>query len=564
MVYVSEDPLAAELTGPGGPYEFVSDGAGFEVVKGFPRTLPDIYRHAQLHGRSTMTISGGVRLSFEAIFARAASLSRTLSRHYGVRRGVFVAIAMGSGPEWMTSFIAITALGGIAVGVNSRGAPEELLSAIERTGSTLVLIDAPRAELLAQATTTLSFAQIVVGGSNALVRPGRDMRFAEACHKGGISELPLAAVEPADATLVLFTSGTTGYPKGAVQSHGALAHAVALAGLCGSMTDRRYESEFGRLIDREHRSNYSPTIIAGPLFHLGGIIPFLRCMYFGTKTLLSGKWNPETILQMIETEGVVRLGFVPTMIWDLLRSPAASPHSLGRILFISNGAASLSPVLIREIAERMPQCMLGNTYGSTETAGYVSTICGREFLANPMSCGRIVPTVALRLLDENGRDVVPGEPGEIAVRSPCVMKEYLGDPNATATTFHDGWYLTGDIGRMSKSHLLHIVDRKKNLVISGGENIYCAEVERVLSEQEGVLEVLAYGVPDDRLGEKLAVTILAEANARLTSEAIKSYVADRLAIYKVPRIVEFRDTPFARTPSGKLDRAAFLRLRSLS
>ncbi|HLG88214.1 MAG TPA: class I adenylate-forming enzyme family protein [Alphaproteobacteria bacterium] len=561
MIYVSDDPVAARLTGAGGAYELTSEGPERKVVKGFPRTLTELYRHAARHGRSVMTICGGAPVTFDTMFGRAASLSQTLGRRYGVTRGSFVAVAMANGPEWMMSFIAITALGGIVVGVNSRGAPEELLSAIERTGCSLAILDVERATLLAQATSVPSFARIVVGEGDALIRQGRDMGFAEA--SDGVSELSLATVEPDDSALVLFTSGTTGYPKGALQSHGALAHAVALAGLAGTMTDLRYESEFGRSIERQRRSNHSPTIVAGPLFHLGGIIPFLRCMYFGARTLFSGKWNPENVFRIIEGEGVARLGFVPTMIWDLLRSPAAGPANIGQVLFISSGAAAISPALTREIAERMPQCMLGNTYGSTETAGYVSMICGREFLANPMSCGRIVPSVAVRLLDENGRDVPPSEPGEIAVRSPCVMKGYVGDPEATAASFHEGWFRTGDIGRMNADNLLHIVDRKKNMVISGGENIYCAEVERVLSEQDGVLEVLAYGVPDDRLGEKLAVTILPAPGARLTDEAVKSYVAARLAIYKVPRIVEFRDTPFARTPSGKLDRASFLRSRSL-
>ena len=561
MIYVSDDPIAAALTGSGGAYELIREGAGREVVKGFPRTLTELYRHAGKHARSVMTISGGTPVTFETMFARAAPLSRTLERRFGVARGSYVAIAMANGPEWMMSFIAITALGGIVVAVNSRGAPEELLSAIERTGCGLVLIDAERAALLAAASTTLPFAQIVVGESDALIRPGRDMSFAAASDDRSTAALSLETVDPGDPALVLFTSGTTGYPKGALQSHGALAHAVALAGLCGTMTDLRYEEEFSRSIETGRRSNHSPTIIAGPLFHLGGIIPFLRCMYFGARTLLAGKWNPENVFRMIETERVARLGFVPTMIWDLLRSPLAGPANIRQVLFISSGAAAIVPALTREIAERMPQCMLGNTYGSTETAGYVSTICGREFLANPMSCGRIVPTVGIRLLDEKGQDAPSGEPGEIAVRSPCVMNGYVGDPEATEAAFHDGWFRTGDIGRMNEANLLHIVDRKKNMVISGGENIYCAEVERILAEQEGVLEVLAYGVPDDRLGEKLAVTILPASDARLTDEAVKSYVAKRLAIYKVPRIVEFRDTPFARTPSGKLDRAGFLRAR---
>jgi long-chain acyl-CoA synthetase len=559
MVYsMSEDSITAELAAPGGPFELERRGSS-TAVKGYPSTLIDLYHHALGHERAVMTIADGVPITFEAVFGRAAALASVLRGRFGVAHGTSVAIAMANRPEWMISFIAVTALGGVAVLINSRGAPEELRDAILRTGCALVLIDGERATLLAEAIAAPPWSQIVLAGGQGLVRGGRDMSFDDAAGSAPATELYLAEVESSDGAAVLFTSGTTGYPRGALQTHGALTHAVALAGLVGAAADVRYAREFGQAIEPERTSNRSPTIIAGPLFHLGGIIPFMRCLYFGVKTILLGKWNPETAFRLIEREGVARLGFVPTMLWDMLRSPEAGPDNIGRVRFISSGAAAISPALTREITRRMPGCMLGNTYGSTETAGYVASICGRDFLDRPTSCGRVVPSVEVRLLQDDGADAAPGEPGEVVVRSPCVMKEYVGDPEGTAAALQDGWLRTGDIAIMDDAGLLHIVDRKKNMVISGGENIYCAEVERVLSEHQNVLEVLAYGVPDNRLGERLAVTIVPTPDAGLTEAGAKAYVAKRLAVYKVPREIHFREAPFARTASGKIDRLGFVR-----
>ncbi|MDB5393975.1 MAG: hypothetical protein JWM91_1481 [Rhodospirillales bacterium] len=557
MIFTAEGSIAAHLSVPGGPFELVRR-EGRKAFRRHPATLIELYSHALEHGAQTMTIAEGVATSFETVFGRAAALSRELAKRFGVARGTYVALAMANRVEWMIAFIAVTSVGGIAVLVNSRGAPDELRDAIERTGCRLAIMDAERAALLAETGMTQPCPRILLSGGEAFVRSGRDALFDMISQPDPAMQLTLAPIGPSDGAVVLFTSGTTGRPRGALQSHGALAHAVGLAGLMGAAADRCYEQEFRRMIAPPQSSNRSPTIIAGPLFHLGGIVPFLRCLYFGARMLLLGKWNPEAVLRMIEREGVARLGFVPTMLWDLLRSPQAGAANIGRILFISSGAAAISPALTREIAERMQVCMLGNTYGSTETAGYVASIWGREFLDNPTTCGRILPSVEVRLVDAFGQDVGPGEAGEVAVRSPCVMTEYVGDPDATADAIRDGWLHTGDIGEMNRDGLLNIVDRKKNMVISGGENIYCAEVERVLSEHDQVLEVLAYGMPDERLGERLSVTIVSRPNVAITEADIRSYVASRLAIYKVPREVHFRATAFARTASGKIDRLAFV------
>ncbi len=550
----SHDGFAAALMREGAPFAPASDGRRFATG---PRTLADLLAKAATHGNAVMTIDGDRRHSFAAVLGQAAALAQTLSREFGVSRGERAALAVGNSVEWMVGFIAIAALGAVPILVNTRSAPDELRHALGSTGVATAIIDAERLALLRSAGSDLPCRLVVVTGNRGDLRPALDVAFGEAVATPAL--LQPVAMAPGDGGAVLFTSGTTGRPKGALLSQRALAHGVMLGNLLGAMNDAAFESDNGLAPGAAGSSIRSPTIIGGPLFHLGGVNPFLRCLYNGTPTILLRKWDAGSVLALIAREGVRRIAMVPTMYWDLLRAPDPA-GALGTIRFISSGAAPILPGLVAELRQRIPQLLLGNTYGSTETSGYVASSYGRDFLDHPTSCGHVLPTVEVRLIGDDGADVAEGAPGEICVRSAAVMDGYLDDPAATADAFIDGgWFRTGDVGVMNAAGLLHIVDRKKNMIISGGENIYCAEVERVLSEHDAVHEVVAFGLPDPRLGERLAVTLFLAPGADLDAAAVKAYVAGRLAIYKVPRDVIFAAQPLPRTASGKLDRTAVAR-----
>jgi acyl-CoA synthetase (AMP-forming)/AMP-acid ligase II len=275
------------------------------------------------------------------------------------------------------------------------------------------------------------------------------------------------------------------------------------------------------------------------------------------------KWNAAIAFDMIETVGMTRLSFVPAMLWDMLRSPRATPELLAQIRYMANGAASLDPVLLAEIRRRIPNCLISNTYGQTEVTAWSTQISGQAYLDNPSSCGWAAPTIEISIRRDDGSEAAIGEPGELWVRSAGLMTEYVGDPKATAETLQDGWLASGDIATMDELGLITIVDRKKNMVISGGENIYCAEIERVLGSLAGVREAIAYGRPDERLGERLAVTIVLDPGAALDADAVKAHCKQHLAIYKVPRDVFFIGEPLPRTASGKVDRGKFLKSRAM-
>ena len=366
-------------------------------------------------------------------------------------------------------------------------------------------------------------------------------------------------MNPEDGGIVLFTSGTTGFPKGALLSHGALAHSVSIAAFMGLVQDARYEEETGVVLPEGSRSMATPAVILGPMFHLSGIMPIFRAISLGTTIHIMTKWNVDIAFDMIETVGMSRLSFVPAMLWDMLRSPRATPEMLGKVAYMANGAAALNPSLLAEIRKRMPNCLLSNTYGQTETTAWTCSISGAAYLANPGSCGWAAPSVQVSIRRDDGSEADIGEAGELWVSSAGLMTEYLGDAKATAETLQGGWLASGDVAIIDKQGLVTIVDRKKNMVISGGENIYCAEVERVLADHPEVRDCIAYGLPDERLGERLAAHVVVAEGATVSEDDIKAHCRDHLAIYKVPRVVVIAHDPLPRTASGKVDRGTFLR-----
>jgi acyl-CoA synthetase (AMP-forming)/AMP-acid ligase II len=327
----------------------------------------------------------------------------------------------------------------------------------------------------------------------------------------------------------------------------------------GAMQDLRYEEEAGETVPLERSSMASPAVVLAPMFHLTGMLPVVRGMSLGAVIHIMTKWNTDIAFDMIEETGLSRMVFVPTMLWDMVNSPRATSENLAAIRSLAYGGGFLNPALVGEIRRRMPTALITNTYGQSENAGWACSLSGQPYLDNPQSCGWACPSIQVCVLREDGTESDVGEPGDLWVRSASNMSEYVGDAEATAETLKNGWCATGDIGVVDAKGLFTIVDRKKSMVISGGENIYCAEVERVLFEHPAVREAIAYGVPDPRLGERLVATVVLEAGAEADEETLQAYCRQRLAIYKTPREIRLTRESLGRTASGKIDRAPFLR-----
>jgi len=542
------DPLVDRLIGPGKAFVLVPaeiNGQQHEVFEGAPRNLAGLFRQGMQFPDRLMVVQGDVRLTYGEAFAQAAALASALRGRFGVRHGAKVAVVTSNRAEWIIATLAITAVGGVAALVNSRGVAEEMLRAIEKVGCELAILDAERDDIISADRPDPAWPRIVIGDPAVPLRSGMDADFADLIRPvGGVSFNPVA-MDPGDGAIILFTSGTTGFPKGALLSHGALAHSVSVACFMGTLQDIRYEEENGEALPAHQLSMSTPAVILGPMFHLSGIMPILRAISVGTTIHIMGKWNADVAFDMIETVGMTRLSFVPAMIFDMFRNPRATPQLLGNVRYMVNGAAPLNLELVEQIRARMPHCQLSNG--------------GNVYLEHPAACGWAAPTVKVQLRRDDGSLAGIDEPGELWVSSPMLMTEYVGDPDATAETLQDGWLASGDIATVNARGIYSIVDRKKNMVISGGENIYCAEVERVVQAMPGVREVIAYGLPDARLGERLAVTVVAEPGADVTDEGVKAHCRAHLAIYKVPRDVILTGDLLPRTASGKVDRGKFLK-----
>ena len=556
------DPMVDRVLGPGKAWELEwaeIGGHRQQVFKGQPRNLAGLYARAMSHGEREMIVAGETTITYAEGFARAAALATHLRDDFGVTRGTRVAVVTANRPEWILSLLAITALGAEAALINSRGVAEEMLRAIDQVGCTLAILDAERDEIIASDRPDPAWPRIVIGEPAQALRPNRDADFdVLSSPVAGLAFTPEDMPSEAGA-IILFTSGTTGFPKGALISHGALAHSVTVATLIGTMQDIRYEEESGEALPPNQRAMTTPAVILSPMFHLSGIMPSLRALSLGTTIHIMGKWNTDIAFDMIENVGMTRLSFVPAMLFDMFRSPRASSQLLGKVRYMVNGAAPLNLQLVEEIKKRMPNCQLANGYGQTEATAQTTNISGAVYLDHPASCGWPVPTVQLQLRREDGSEAAIGEPGELWVSSPMLMNEYVGDAGATAETLKDGWLDSGDIATVNELGIYTIVDRKKNMVISGGENIYCAEIERVVMAMPGVREAIAYGMPDSRLGERLAVRVVLDAGSAASEDAVKAFCKAHLALYKVPREVEITHLALPRTASGKVDRGKFLK-----
>ena len=555
------DPLAVRLLGPGGTHELETEqiaGHPQQVFKGAPRNLAAMYRQGMAFGDRLMVVQDDHALTYDEAFARAAALAAALRERFGVTHGTKVAVVMGNRTEWIVSVLAITAIGGVAALVNSRGVAEEMVRAIGTAQCRLAILDAARDDIIMAGGTLPAWPRIVVGSPSAPLRDG-DADFAKLTLPRAEIAFSPDSLDPEAPGIVLFTSGTTGFPKAALLSQGALAHSVALACFMGQVQDIRYEEETGKHLPPERRSMATPAVILGPMFHLSGIMPILRAIRLGTTVHIMSKWSVDIAFDMIERVGMSRLSFVPAMLWDLLRSPRATPEMLGKVAYMANGAAALNPALLAQIRERMPDCLLSNTYGQTETTAWTCSISGQAYLDNPGSCGWAAPGVQACIRRDDGSAADLGEAGELWVSSPGLLTEYLGDPAATAEALQDGWLATGDIATIDANGIFTIVDRKKNMVISGGENIYCAEVERVLADHPAVRDSIAYGEPDERLGERLLAWVVVAPDALIGEDELKAHCRAHLAIYKVPRGVTIATEALPRTASGKVDRGTFLR-----
>lgn len=539
------DPHFAALTAPGAPFE-IGERDGLRQFLRAPVDLNAMIETARVHGAKAFIVEEADdgtdrRLSFDEVFALRDRLVPLLQIHRGER----VAICMRNRTEWIVGFLAVVKAGGIAALLNSRGSPAELVAMIHEVTPELVLADGERARLIREGGYT--------GRMFDLTRPYDD---AEIERRGHVPADAPGAAGPDDACVILFTSGTTGRVKGAVLSHRNLITGLVSVQLSGMQVLHAMAERLGMPVqDMLQHMPQQAAILVYPLFHISGLgSAFLSPLLAGSKLIVMRRWVAVKALRYVAEEKVTMFTGVPTMLWDVLQNARAQNADLSSLRNIASGGQALPVNLLNEMRELCPQAMMGTGYGMTECSGAIAQAVGEDFIRQPTAAGRVLPLVDVKIVGTDGSSLPVGQAGEIVVRGAQVMQGYWNRPDDTAAVLSpDGWLNTGDVGLLDEEGFVFIVDRKKDMVISGGENIYCAEVERVLGEMPHVTECAAFGIPDDRLGEMLVCVV----RARDTSEdAVIRWVAERLAKYKAPGHVAFATESLPRNHVGKVDKVA--------
>lgn len=542
------DAAMAALTGPGAPLALGSVSVGgidLPLITGVPQTLPPYFAHyAAEHADKTFLVAGSERLTFAEVYAAATQVAQALVATHGVQPGDRIGIAMRNSPSWIVLYMATIMAGGVATLLNGWWQSEELANAMADVECSIVFADPPRAQRLA-AIPDLKTIVLTIDDTKSLATALASLTA------DGAGTLPTVA--PTDHATILFTSGSTGQSKGAISDHRAVTQAVYNY-LAQALVMLGITSE-----DGNPPVGQPATLLNVPLFHVTAEVPvFLQSFAMGRKLVLMPKWNAEEAMRLIQAEQISYFVGVPLMSFEILTHPRRGDYDLSTVTDFAAGGAPRPVEHVRRIAEEMggPKPLLG--YGLTETNGVGCGNFRDNYLDKPNSTGRAsVPLVDLAILDGSGKPVAQGERGEVAIRSVCNFTEYYGRPDATAAAFTaDRYFLTGDIGYVDADGYLFIVDRKKDIIIRGGENISCQEVEAAIYEHPAVAEAAVFGLPDERFGEVPGAVVVARDGETLDTEQLCAFLFAHIAAFKVPQRIWFVDTALPRLGTEKIDKVS--------
>ena len=559
---MSIEQAHALLTQPGSPLETEEveiGGVRIKVWKNAPPSLRAVVEASRAHGEKIFLVYEDERVSYEAFYRATARLARALADP-GVVKGDRVAVIMRNVPEWVVAFYAAAALGAIVTPLNAWWTGPELEYGLTDSGTKVALVDAERYERLAEHLHNCpDLERIYVSRDQAeeiahpLVTKLEDVIGAPDDWKSlPDASLPPADIGPEDDATIFYTSGTTGKPKGALATQRAINTAI----LTGAAAGARHFLRKGEAPPApDPAAPQRSTLLSVPFFHATGCMAVLNPSVFGgAKIVLMYKWDPIRAFELIERERIQSAGGVPTIAWQLIEHPARQNYDLSSLESVAYGGAPSAPELVRRIRETFPKSQPGQGWGMTETCAPVTSNGGEDYINRPDSCGPAAAVARLEIRDPaDGRTVLPaGEVGELWSFGPMNCKAYWNKPEATAQTFVDGWVRTGDLARLDEEGFCFIIDRAKDMLIRGGENIYCIEVENVLYDHPAVMDAAIVGVPHRTLGEEPGAVVTLKPGADATEEELRIFVAERLAAFKVPvKVLFFRET-LPRNPNGKI------------
>lgn len=537
------------LLQPGAPFEI-----GLTDVRGVPMrtyvkaesSLRDLWFDSRKFAANDFCVFRDERLTYAQAHAVSASVAGWLHQQ-GLRAGDRVAIAMRNYPEWMLIYWACVSSGLTVVGLNAWWFADELGAALDGCAPKAIFCDSERQDRIAgwQSAHAETCAMVAVRTPPA----AGSIAWAEVMATS--AGYPDVVIDPDADACIFFTSGTSGRSKGARLTH---------RGCINTVMNLRFFLE----VNARANAADAPSAPAAPLkvlattplFHVtannGCAQPVAT---LGGTLVLMYKWDAQEALRLIEAEKITLVVGVPIMLREMLQHPDAAWRDISSLTGLSGGGAPMPPNFASWMGER-PHLQLGTGFGMTETTGSIASITGEALRLRPDSCGRVMPTNDVKIVDDDDNVLPVGATGELCVRGPGVIPGYVGQLAAHCGPDQEQWMRTGDIARIDAEGYLYIIDRKKDMILRGGENVYCAEVEAAFLTNAAIAEACVFAVEDERLGEEVGVAVFFRPDTALTIQDLRDHVSGLLAHYKVPRHIWISAEPLPRNASGKFLRRA--------
>jgi len=551
----------AVMTAPGAKFEMeekVINGIRLRTYKHAPLTLRDVVLNSKQWDFREYLVFEDERITYAAHYKAVAHLARRLREDFGVQKGDRVAVVMRNYPQWAVGFWAALAIGAIATPLNSWWTGEELEYGLADSGAKVAIVDPEKLERIRDHLPTLTQLKTVIvarGGDDEadprIVSLEKLIGSARAWASLPDIEMPAAEVGPDDDATIMYTSGTTGKPKGALATHRGIISNV----FNGMACQARHFVRQGQSPPVRDPLNDPPRIplLAIPFFHATGAFSNLVPVIMNAdKIVTMYKWDPGEALEIIEREKVTMIGGVPAIAWQVLEHPDRDKYDLSSIQFVAYGGAPSAPELVATIKRRFPNGLASNGWGMTETCAASCVNFGKDYEVRPDSCGAPAPAMDFKIVGSNGETLGPNQVGELWVKGPNNCKAYWNKPEATAKTYIDGWVVTGDIGRMDEESFVFLLDRAKDMLIRGGENIYCIEVESALYDHPAIMDAAVVGIPHKVLGEEVGAVVQVKPDMEVTADELRRFTAQKIAAFKVPVDIQIQRDPLPRNANGKI------------